>query len=166
MSRDKVAGIIARARRHQFCFFGSIWLDAESVSFDLYLVFLSYFLWFSSLLLSLSLTFVWAGYSRNGSIGNPLNPWPESARWRSGQCGLVILYIERPLEYRERYRFWTFSQRPLPFPTSAGPVTDTPSDSDELGAYCLTGQELPVQNYRLQRHSIWQQFEFNPHCVL
>ena len=31
-------------------------------------------------------------------IGNPLNPGPESARWRSGQCGLVILYIERPLE--------------------------------------------------------------------
>jgi hypothetical protein len=31
-------------------------------------------------------------------IGNPFIPAPESARWRSGQCGLVILYIERPLE--------------------------------------------------------------------
>jgi len=63
----------------------------------LYLVFLSYFLLFSYFY-SLSLTFVWAGYSRSGSIGNPLNPGAESARWRSGQCGLVILYIERPLE--------------------------------------------------------------------
>jgi len=53
------------------------------------------------------------------AIGNPLNPAPESARWRSGQCGLVILYIERPLEQRERYRSWTFSQRPLPFPILA-----------------------------------------------
>jgi hypothetical protein len=31
-------------------------------------------------------------------IGNPLNPGPESARWRRGLCDLVILLIERPLE--------------------------------------------------------------------
>lgn len=29
-------------------------------------------------------------------IGNPLNCAPESHRWRSGQCGLVILEIQRP----------------------------------------------------------------------
>jgi len=31
-------------------------------------------------------------------IRNPLNSGPESARWWSGQCGLVSLYIRRPLE--------------------------------------------------------------------
>jgi hypothetical protein len=31
------------------------------------------------------------------NIGNPLSPAPESARWWSGQCGLVILYIERTI---------------------------------------------------------------------
>jgi len=42
-------------------------------------------------------------------IGNPFNPGRESAQWRSGQFGLAILYIERLLEQREQYRFWTFS---------------------------------------------------------
>jgi hypothetical protein len=32
------------------------------------------------------------------TIGNPFNPVPESTRWWSGQFGLGILYIERPLE--------------------------------------------------------------------
>jgi len=70
-----------------------------SLSLLTYVLCLSFLLSFVLLLLlSLSLTFVWAGYSPSGSIGNPLNPGPESARWGSGQCGLVILYIERPLE--------------------------------------------------------------------
>jgi hypothetical protein len=39
-----------------------------------------------------------SAWGRSHSIGNPLNPVPESARWQSGQFGLVILHIERPLE--------------------------------------------------------------------
>jgi hypothetical protein len=31
------------------------------------------------------------------NVGNPLNPATESAQWRSGQGGLVIMYIERSL---------------------------------------------------------------------
>jgi hypothetical protein len=69
------------------------------------------------LLLCLSLTFVWPGYSRSGSIGNPLNPGPESILLRSHQCCLVIPYIERLPVYREQHRCWTFSHWPLPFPT-------------------------------------------------
>jgi len=88
-----------------FFFFGSIQLDAESISFDLYLVLLLYLVFLSFLLsfvlllwLSLSLPFVWVGYSLSWSIANPLNPGPESAWWRCGQCGLIILYIESLLE--------------------------------------------------------------------
>jgi len=57
----------------------------------------------------------------NSCIGNLLNPSPEAVQCQSGQCGVVILYIERPLEYREQYRFWTFRQRQLPFPTGYDP---------------------------------------------
>ena len=83
----------------------------------LYLVFLTFFC--SPTFALSNFDFCMGGYSQSGRIGNPLNP-AESTRWRSGQCGLVILYIERLLEYRERYRSSTFSQRPLPFPTYRG----------------------------------------------
>jgi len=85
LCRDGIAG------GHNFTFFGSrvlTWLDAKSVLFVfvLSLTFILSFYFFLMLfsMLSLSLTFVWAGFSRSGSIGNPLNPAPESARWRSG----------------------------------------------------------------------------------
>jgi len=60
-------------------------------------------------------------FGREKLIGDPLNPGPEFARWRSSQCGLVILCIERPLEKREWDRIWTFSQRQLPFRTGYEP---------------------------------------------
>jgi len=82
LSRVRVAGVTVRTRGHQLCIFFS--LEASSLMPSLSL--LTFVLSFSFLLsliiqlvLSLSLTFVWAGYSLSGSIGNPRNYGPESA---------------------------------------------------------------------------------------
>jgi len=92
LSRVRVAGVIAQARGHQFCFFfGSIQLDADSVSFDLYLVLLLYLVFRSYFLCSPTFALSIFDFCMSG-VFTEWEYW-KSAQLRARVCPMA----ERPM---------------------------------------------------------------------